>query len=133
LLKEKILRGCEDMDAEKKESTVITEKHIQELVAKIQEAIEQKEKEGKKDRSVKVETESELLVRITRNPETNRFFLSISPKGGHPVHNKVIFDSSQKLKDFVNSLKNFLKEREDILLALDTLNKTSKKGGGDTV
>jgi hypothetical protein len=132
-LKEKILRGCEDMDAEKKESTVITEKHIQELVAKIQEAIEQKEKEGKKDRSVKVETESELLVRITRNPETNRFFLSISPKGGHPVHNKVIFDSSQKLKDFVNSLKNFLKEREDILLALDTLNKTSKKGGGDTV
>lgn len=121
------------MDVEKKEGTVITEKHIQELVSKIQETIEQKEKEGKKDRSVKVETENELLVRITRNPETNRFFLSISPKGGHPVHNKVIFDSSQKLKDFVNSLKNFIKEREDILLALDTLNKTSKKGGGDTV
>jgi hypothetical protein len=112
---------------------VITDEQIEELASKIQEGILQKEKEGKKDKSIKVETKSGLFVRITKNPEQERFYLSIGPKGGHPVYNKVIFDSSEKVKEFVNALKMFIKEREDVLMAIDRLNKKAQKKEGDVV
>jgi hypothetical protein len=118
--------------------TGLTEEQIKELMSKIQEGILQKEKEGKKDKSIKVDMKSELtmnelFVRITKNPEQDKFYLSISPKGGHPVYNKVIFDSSDKLKKFVNALKTFIKEREDILIAIDRLNKNIQKKEKDVV
>ena len=95
---------------------------IQELIEKIKESIQQKEQAGKKDRSVKVDTKSGLIVRITKNPKQDKYYLSISPSGGHPIYNKVVFDSAQKVKEFVEALNVFIKEREDILEALDTLN-----------
>ena len=47
---------------------VVTDEQVEELASKIQEGILQKEKEGKKDKSIKVETKSGLFVRITKNP-----------------------------------------------------------------
>ncbi len=117
---------------EKKEAR-IPEEQIEELKKKILEGIKQKEDQGKKDKSIKVESKTPLFIRITRNPDQSKFYLSIGPKGGHPVYNKVIFDSSEKLKEFVEDLKDFIKEREDILIAIDRLNESSGKKHGDTV
>jgi len=112
---------------------VITQTEISEVVKKIEEGIKEKESSGKKDKSVRVETKSGLFVKITRNPEKNTFYISISPQGGHPVYNKVIFDSSEKLKDFVRALEKFIKEREDVLIAIDHLNKNISKKSPDTI
>ena len=95
---------------------------IQEIVEKIKETIQKKEEAGKKDRSIKVDTKSGLIVKITKNPNQNKYYLSIGPSGGHPIYNKVVFDSSEKVKEFVEALNIFVKEREDILEALDALN-----------
>ncbi|MCS7212800.1 MAG: hypothetical protein NZ927_01035 [Candidatus Calescibacterium sp.] len=118
--------------AEEKEG-IITEQQIEELANKISEGIKQKEESGKKDRSVKVDTKTGLLVRITRNQEQSKFYISIVPKGGHPVYNKIIFDSSEKIREFLNDLKNFIKEREDVILAIDKLNERTEKKSETTV
>ncbi len=115
------------------EEREVSEEEIEQVATKIQEGIKQKEQEGKKDKSIKVETKTGLFVRITRNPEQERFYLSIGPRGGHPVYNKVIFDSSEKLKEFLNALKTFVKEREDVIMAMDMLNRKSVKQESDVV
>lgn len=121
------MSGVEEKRAE------VTDEHIEELIKKILDGIKHKEESGKKDRSIKVETKTKLFVRITRNPDQARFYLSIGPKSGHPVYNKIIFDSSDKLRDFLNDLKNFIKEREDVLIAIDRLNKRSEKKTEDVI
>ncbi len=115
------------------EEREVSKEEIEQVATKIQEGIKQKEQEGKKDKSIKVETKTGLFVRITRNPEQERFYLSIGPRGGHPVYNKVIFDSSEKLKEFLNALKTFVKEREDVIMAMDMLNRKSVKQESDVV
>ncbi len=117
---------------EEKEGT-ITETQIQDVARKIEEGIKAKEASGKKDKSLKVDTRSGLFVRITRNPDQEKFYLSIGPRGGHPVYNKVIFDSSEKLKEFLNALKMFVKEREDVILAIDYLNQKSNRKDSDVI
>ncbi len=115
------------------EKIIVTPEQVKEISKKIEEGIKQKEGLGKKDKSLKVETKTGLYVRITRNVNENKFYLSIGPKGGHPVYNKVIFDSSEKIKEFILAMKTFIKEREDVILAIDFLNQGAPRKSGDSI